>query len=207
MSRPLRWDNGLSLSPFGELHVRPDGGAGQTGTGMAVVDGTRLVSGRVRVHAQGRLLVLHSAEGYRERGVGVTLGVGNRDPTGLSLSLSSPLGRRRLRRRNAGAGLLALLAGGGRRRVGVGRAGRVRDAAPSGGPLTWFGSLSLSAYGKRFLVGSRVGELDGMLSPGYGLVARSGRLPQEIPPRGPRERPCQPSCTGQLRQERPARQV
>ena len=31
VSRPVRWDNGLSLSPFGELHVRRDGGAGQTG--------------------------------------------------------------------------------------------------------------------------------------------------------------------------------
>ncbi len=88
LSRPLRLDNGLSLAPFGELHVRRDGGAGQTGTGLELVAGTRLAGDRVRVDAQGRLLVLHSAAGYRERGVGVTLGVGSRDREGLSLSVS-----------------------------------------------------------------------------------------------------------------------
>ena len=88
VSRPVRWDNGVSLSPFGELHVRRDGGAGQTGTGLEVAAGARLAAGRVRVDAQGRLLVLHSASGYRERGLGVTLGVGDRDRTGLSLWVS-----------------------------------------------------------------------------------------------------------------------
>ena len=53
VSRPLRWDNGVSLSPFGEAHVRRDGGAGQTGTGLEVVAGTRLAAGRVRVTRRG----------------------------------------------------------------------------------------------------------------------------------------------------------
>ncbi len=95
VSRPVRFDNGLSLSPFGEVHVRRDGGVGQTGTGLEVVAGTRHSAGRVRVDAQGRLLVLHSASGYRERGAGVTLGVGNQDQEGLSLSVSPRCGRSR----------------------------------------------------------------------------------------------------------------
>ena len=67
------------------LHVWRDGGARHTGTGMVVaVVGTRLAAGRVRVHAQGRLLGLHSTSGYRERGIGVTLGGGDRNRTGLA---------------------------------------------------------------------------------------------------------------------------
>ena len=37
----------------------------------------------------------------------------------------------------------------------------------SGGLLTWFGSLSQSAYGKRYTVGGRVGMHDGTLSSGW----------------------------------------
>ena len=39
-------------------------------TGLEVVAGTRLVAGRVRVDARGRLLVLLSASGHRERAWG-----------------------------------------------------------------------------------------------------------------------------------------
>ena len=87
VSWPLRWADG-SVSPFGEMHVRRHGGAGQRGDGLEVVAGTRLAQGWLRVDAQGRLLVLHSALGYRERGVGVTVGIGSRDREGLSLSVS-----------------------------------------------------------------------------------------------------------------------
>ena len=105
VSRPVRFGNGLSLSPFGEVHVRRDaGGAGQTGTGLEVVAGTRVVRGRLRVDAQGRLLVLHSASGYRERGAGVTLGVGNQNQEGLSLSVSPRWGDAATGRRRAVAG-------------------------------------------------------------------------------------------------------
>ena len=88
VSRPVRMRSGLMLAPFGAAHVRRDGGAGQTGTGVELMGGLRAARGRVRLDAQGRVLVLHSAAGYRERGVGVTLSVGNRKRTGLSLSLS-----------------------------------------------------------------------------------------------------------------------
>ena len=169
VSRPLRWDNGASLSPFGELHVRRDGGAGQTGTGMEVVAGTRFAAGRVRVDAQGRLLVLHSASGYRERGVGVTLGVRSRDRTGLSLSVSPRWGdaatgggtlwQEHVYRRYLPKATGDAWAMDARGEYGV--------RLPSGGLLTWFGSLSQSTYGKRFVVGGRVGMQEGMLSPGW----------------------------------------
>ena len=165
LSRPVRWDNGASLSPFGEVHVRRDGGAGQAGTGLEVVAGTRLAAGRVRVDAQGRLLVLHSASGYRERGVGVTLGVGNRNRTGLSLSVSPRWGdaatgggtlwQEQVYRRYVPEAMGDAWALDARGEYGV----QLR----SGGLLTWFGSLSQSAYGRRFAVGGRVG----MLSPGW----------------------------------------
>ena len=35
VSRPVRLENGLALTPFGEAHVRRDDGAGQTGAGLA----------------------------------------------------------------------------------------------------------------------------------------------------------------------------
>ncbi len=163
--RPLRWDNGLSLSPFGELHVRRDGGAGQTGAGLEVVAGSRLAYGRLRVDAQGRLLALHSASGYRERGVGVTLGVGSRNREGLFLSVSPRWGdaatgggtlwQEQVYRRYVPEAMGDAWAVDARGEYGV----RLR----SGGLLTWFGSLSQSAYGKRFAVGGRVGTL----SPGW----------------------------------------
>ena len=159
VSRPVRFGNGLSLSPFGEVHVRRDaGGAGQTGTGLEVVAGTRVVRGRLRVDAQGRLLVLHSASGYRERGAGVTLGVGNPNQEGLSLSVSPRWGdaatgggalwQEQVYRRHLPEAMGGQWALDARGEYGT----RLR----SGRLLSWFGSLSQSQYGRRFLVGGRI---------------------------------------------------
>ena len=80
---------GLALEAFGEASGRHDGGAGQTGTGLELAGGLRAERGSVRLDAQGRILVLHSARGYRERGLGLTLAVGSpSDEEGLSLSVS-----------------------------------------------------------------------------------------------------------------------
>ncbi len=152
----------VSLAPFGEAHVRRDGGAGQQGQGLEVVAGLRAAAGAVRVDAQGRMLAVHSAAGYRERGVGVTLSVGNQDREGLSLSVSPRWGDSAM-----GGGTLwqeqvyrhylpdaepdrwVLDA---RSEYGIRRA--------SGRILTWFGSVSHSPFGRRFLVGGSVGVLD-----------------------------------------------
>ena len=58
-------------------HVRRDGGAGKTGESLEVAGGLRATPGKVRVDARDRPLSLHSTAGYRERGAGMTLCVGN----------------------------------------------------------------------------------------------------------------------------------
>ncbi|MDE0224681.1 MAG: Ig-like domain-containing protein [Gammaproteobacteria bacterium] len=79
----------LALQAFGETSVRRDGGAGQTGTGLELAGGLRAARGPVRIDAHGRILVLHSAQGYEERGLGVRISVSNSsDDEGFSLSVS-----------------------------------------------------------------------------------------------------------------------
>ena len=79
----------VALDLFGEASARRDGGADQTGSGIEVAGGFRAAGGTVRIDAQGRMLVLHSAEGYVERGLGVTLSFGNPSAEeGMSLSVS-----------------------------------------------------------------------------------------------------------------------
>ena len=82
---------GLSLAPFAAVNSRWDGGADLTGTGLEVAAGLRVAdgSGRVEVETRGRLLVTHTAAGYRERGASVTarLTPGG-DDRGLQLALA-----------------------------------------------------------------------------------------------------------------------
>ncbi len=88
VTRPMGDPGGVSVAPFGAVSTRHDGGAGPAGTGLELAGGMRLTSGRVRIEAQGRMLALHTAADYEERGVGVTLSVGggHREP-GVSASL------------------------------------------------------------------------------------------------------------------------
>ena len=81
---------GLSLS--GEVHARRDGGAGPNGYGMEIVGGLRAGQGIVRLNAQARMLVLHSATGYREWGSALTLTVGKPGAEGLSMTVSPQWG-------------------------------------------------------------------------------------------------------------------
>jgi len=147
--------------------LAPFGGAGRAGAGLDVVAGLRAAAGRVRVDAQGRMLAVHSAAGYRERGLGVTLSVGDRDREGLSLSVSPRWGdsaagggalwQDRIYRRYLPEARLddwALDARGG---YGM----RLR----SGWLLMWFGSLSRSRHGRRFVAGGRIDVLGGQSPP------------------------------------------
>ncbi len=74
---PWQVRGGMTLAPFGAVSTRHDGGDGQTGVGLEVAGGVRLNTGRVRVEAQGRMLALHTATEYEERGVSVTATVGS----------------------------------------------------------------------------------------------------------------------------------
>ena len=90
-SMPVR-ASGSGLTLFGEVHARRDGGAGQTGYGLELAGGVRAVQGIVRLNAQARMLVLHSAAGYREWGSALTLTVGRPRAEGLSLKVSPQWG-------------------------------------------------------------------------------------------------------------------
>ena len=160
MSRPVRLGR-LSLTPFGEAHVRRDRGAGQTGDGLELLAGLRASAGRMRLVAQGRMLALHSAAGYRERGLGLTLAVGEGDEEGLSLSVSPRLG--------AGAAGGALWQDQALRRYlpeatgdewGLDVRGGYGMRLPGGRRLSWVGELGHSALGRRFLIGASLGVLD-----------------------------------------------
>ena len=168
VSRPVRTAGGTLVEPFGEVHARHDGGAGQTGAGLEVAGGLRVARGVFRVEGMGRVLALHAADGYREHGGAVTLSVGDgaRQP-GLTLSLSPRWGARAtasdalwqdhlFHQRAAGAS-------------GARRDERALDARvdyglqlPAGGLVTPFGIYGQSPYGRRLQVGlllSRLGPL------------------------------------------------
>ena len=84
-----------SLTPFGEVAGRQDGGAGAEGVGLEVAGGLRYesASGRVSVEARGRTLALHAEDGYRETGYGLTAEVRScEDGSGFTLSLTPTWG-------------------------------------------------------------------------------------------------------------------
>ncbi len=154
---------GLAIEPFAEASARRDGGAGQTGSGLEVSGGLRAESRSVRIDAQGRILVLHSAQSYEERGLGVTLTVGSpAAEEGLSLSVSPRWGgsanatgalwndRHGALRPDAPAaatdGPWALDA-----------RGRWAVRLPDGRLLAWSGGLTRSALGYAFTIGGGIG--------------------------------------------------
>ena len=162
---------GLSLAPFGEAHLRLDGGAGRTGTGMEVVAGLRVRGGPVRLDAQGRTLAVHSAAGYRERAAALTLTVGNSGDEGLALTVAPRWGDAAVR-----SGALwhdeiyrRYLQGPGAspEQWTLDARGSYGMRLPSGGLLKWFGSYRREPRaGGRFLVGASIGGLAAALPPG-----------------------------------------
>ena len=165
VSRPVRTAGGTLVEPFGEVHARRDGGAGQTGAGLELAGGLRVARGVFRVEGMGRLLALHAADGYREHGGAVTLSVGDgaRQP-GLTLSLSPRWGApatasdalwqdQLFHQRAAGT-------------PGARRDERALDARvdyglqlPGGGLVTPFGIYGQSPYGRRLQVGLLLNRL------------------------------------------------
>lgn len=68
----------LKLTPvvYGSAHARRDGGNGVTGNAVELEAGFRATHGIVHLEAQGLALAWHSTNGYRERGIGMTLSLG-----------------------------------------------------------------------------------------------------------------------------------
>ena len=96
LSHTTQWIPGARFTPFGDVGVRHDGGAGQSGSGLEVAGGVRLADAwsGFGVEARGRLLLLRTTTAYRERGVSVaalwTPG-GTVDP-GLSVAVTPSWG-------------------------------------------------------------------------------------------------------------------
>ena len=79
----------LALDLSGVASARRDGGDGQTGSGLELSGGFRASGGFVRLDLQGRILVLHSAKNYEERGLGAMISLGSPSAEeGFSLSVS-----------------------------------------------------------------------------------------------------------------------
>ncbi|MDE0690609.1 MAG: Ig-like domain-containing protein [Gammaproteobacteria bacterium] len=67
------WE-GESATPFVEVSGRFDGGDGQTGGGLELAGGLRILNAEsgFGLEAKGRVLAMHTGEGYSESGIGVT---------------------------------------------------------------------------------------------------------------------------------------
>ena len=152
---------GLAVEPFAEASARRDGGAGQTGSGLEVSGGLRAASGPVRIDARGRILVLHSARGYEERGLGVTLTVGSpAAEEGLSLSVSPRWGGSTNATGalwNDRQGALRPDAPAAAEPWSLDARGRWAFRLPSGQLLVWSGGLAGSARGYAFTIGGGIG--------------------------------------------------
>ena len=139
-----------------------------------MVLGLGLTSGIVRLDVQGRALAVHSADGYGERGAGLTLALGGRKREGLSLSVVAELGGRSVGERRAVArGDLPPLPS---EKVDDAFAVDAREdygmRLPNGGLLTWFGRYSHSPYGRSFVVAGSIGGLADALLYGPDPCAR-----------------------------------
>ena len=155
LSMPVRL-GGLELTPSGTVHARFDGGAGQTGDGVEVAGELRAVLGIVRLDAQARMLVHHTAEGYGERGAAVTLALGGQGgEEGFSLSVSPRWGGPA----SASGALLHGPLGGGFRSGGPDPEGWNLDARASYG-VNLPGGLRLDLHGSYGAAGG---------GPGFGL--------------------------------------
>ena len=160
-SRSVRTSGRMLVEPFGEVHARRDGGSGQTGAGLEVAGGLRVARGVVRLEGQGRLLALHSATGYRERGAALTLSVGEgaRQP-GLTLSLAPRWGAQTSSRNALWQEQVYRMTQGpkGDERALDARAGYgVR--LPAGDLLTPFVVYGRSPYGRRVQAGAVLGAM------------------------------------------------
>ncbi|MXZ56786.1 MAG: hypothetical protein F4Z14_11560 [Gammaproteobacteria bacterium] len=89
---PLNW--GGSLTPFGELAYRRDGGNGATGSGVEFTGGLRVASTMFSLDLRGHTMATYSESDYKESGLSL-LAVFNPTPgeDGLSLSFTPSWGQ------------------------------------------------------------------------------------------------------------------
>ena len=166
LSQQLRL-GGLTLAPFGEAHVRRDGGDGQPGTGLELIAGLRAQAGFLRIDAQGRMLAVHSVAGYEERGLGLTLSLGSRGGEGPSLSVAPRWGdlasgggalwQEQVYSRYTPAAADGQTAPNARDGWALDLSGGYGMRMPGGRLLTWSTSVNHSPAGPRFMLGAQLG--------------------------------------------------
>ena len=161
-----------SLAPFAQVAGRYDGGDGETGRGLEIAGGLRLAVGPLGIEARGRMLAIHSASGYEERGLSILASV--RPPEGrggLSMSIAPRWGADTrsvdMTWRGNAVGV------GTPRNVAAPQAAALRASvgydmtAPAMARLrlTPFGEIDLAAGDRRMLrLGARIGSLRAMTS-------------------------------------------
>ncbi len=146
------------------------GGAGQAGDGLELAGGLRARAGFLRIDAQGRMLAVHSAAGYEERGLAVTLSLGNPGGEGPSLSMSPRWGdaatggdalwRDQIESRYAPAEVMDAdgreTANGARDPWALDLRGGYGIRMSGDKLLTWTGAFNHSPAGPRFTLGARI---------------------------------------------------
>ena len=87
-SRGYRFQRGVSLTPSVEVGLRHDGGDAERGTGLDVGAGVIVsdTSTGLAVDVRVRMLLVHQAEGFRERGASVSLSYNPTPSTPLGLT-------------------------------------------------------------------------------------------------------------------------
>ncbi len=80
---------GGMLEPFGQVNVRTDGGDGETGSGLELAGGVRMMTPAFTLEAQGRTLALHGADDYREAGFSLLATLNpSAQATGVSVTIA-----------------------------------------------------------------------------------------------------------------------
>ena len=97
------WE-GESATPFVEVSGRFDGGDGQTGGGIELAGGIRILNPEsgFGLEAKGLVLAMHTGEGYSESGIGVTASFEPGGGRGLRSDCRLGGGDRRTRRTSSG---------------------------------------------------------------------------------------------------------
>ena len=80
---------GGTLTPFGQVSLRSDGGDGDTGTGIEISGGVRMASDVFTLEVRGRTLAMHSADDYKESGFSLMATLNpSASATGVSVTMA-----------------------------------------------------------------------------------------------------------------------
>lgn len=82
-----------TVTPYGEVNLRYDGGDGVTGSGLELAGGVRIMANAFSLDARGHMVAAHSAEDFSESGVTLMATLNpSHGMTGLSMSLAPSWG-------------------------------------------------------------------------------------------------------------------